>query len=309
MKLIPMALLAATLLAPAAHADNYSLTLNQRARLDSCKGFVEINDGAANDQVNVVFGDIEQCSNFDILSENGQYVADYKARKLQGPNGNKSGSFTLPQEFLSFGAHYVKVVLKSNSGAHQDVIEVRYRVEGPSTPGSSEVDRCFTRLLEAGCLSAGWQLAAFQRNIEACRHFESASGKTGYEVFLTRRGGNLVTVKTRGTPACDVTAYELDTRVAKIKVIENRVFALAEGGELYYVLADGTVWELLTSDYRSYHLADLAGAEGGTGVRLIWAWGYSTVLSADELDAKVQNGQSRRIALDTSWGWWNVFGN
>lgn len=109
--------------------DPITMTLGDEARLSSCGGTVEVNSHG--DQVNLVFRHVENCSNFDILSSSGTKIA-YEAKKLQGGPGNYSGSFTLPKRvvrdlFESFlGYNSVKVRVNSNSGAHGDVIIVKF---------------------------------------------------------------------------------------------------------------------------------------------------------------------------------------
>jgi hypothetical protein len=91
--------------------------------LRECGGFLRTT--IRNGQANLVFQNVRACSNFDILSKNGQF-AEYSSKKIPGPNGDRSGSFTLPKKVISYGFNFVKVIVKSNSGAHADVINLYF---------------------------------------------------------------------------------------------------------------------------------------------------------------------------------------
>lgn len=109
---------------------NYSPTYSARFSngqpvigLSNCGGSASIN--VSGGQVNLVFRNVAQCSNFDILSSNGQGV-NYPNQKIAGPNGNRSGSFTLPPSLYQYGINGVQVIVKSNSGKTADVLYVQF---------------------------------------------------------------------------------------------------------------------------------------------------------------------------------------
>ncbi len=127
-----------TLSSTIAMADHLTLSLGDSAYLSECGGMISTNNGSYGNQLNVVLNDVRNCSNFDIISDDGQYVSDYKSKKIPGYNGSRSGSFTVPTRYndvdsdlgsIFFGTiNSIKVVVKSNSGKHQDHITIRYRV-------------------------------------------------------------------------------------------------------------------------------------------------------------------------------------
>jgi hypothetical protein len=51
---------------------------------------------------------------------------NYPNKKLQGLDGARSGSFTLPKSVIDFGGNVVRVKLKSNSGQTVDNIVITF---------------------------------------------------------------------------------------------------------------------------------------------------------------------------------------
>lgn len=102
-------------------------TIGDVVRLPSCKGTLEIassDNQTISGQVNLIFRDIESCSNFDIVSVDDQRVG-YPNKKLQKRrDGSYGGSFTIPADLLGFGIYDIKVVVQSNSQAHKDQVVV-----------------------------------------------------------------------------------------------------------------------------------------------------------------------------------------
>ncbi len=90
--------------------------------LPECGGSAELK--VTNGQANLIFRNLENCSNFDIIGNNGESL-NYENKKI-GTEQNRSGSFTLPRRFLDFGLNGVLVVVKSNSGAHADTILLKF---------------------------------------------------------------------------------------------------------------------------------------------------------------------------------------
>ncbi len=131
MKKLALALISLFVLSTSAMADVY-ITLGEQADLPHCGGTIRANNGSNDDQVNIVFKNVENCSNFDILSDNGGTISDYDKKKLQGENPNRSGSFTIPERFISSGHgrylyNSITVIVKSNSGKHYDRVHVSFR--------------------------------------------------------------------------------------------------------------------------------------------------------------------------------------
>ncbi len=115
-------------LSASAFAGHLSMTIGDYRRLPDCGGSVEVTKSYS-EQVNLVFKNVEDCSNFDILSVNGDRL-DYDNKKLGGYDRNRSGSFTLPKFLFENGRNTIRVVLKSNSGKTSDMINVRVVLNG-----------------------------------------------------------------------------------------------------------------------------------------------------------------------------------
>ncbi len=99
------------------HASSYKLNL------ESCGGTM-VARMESSGQVNLIFKGVQQCSNFDILSHNGDSV-EYGVKKLQqDSSGNYGGSFTIPNRFKTSFVNGVVIVVKSNSGKHGDRVRV-----------------------------------------------------------------------------------------------------------------------------------------------------------------------------------------
>lgn len=132
--------------APAAAAGYDILRVGGSAFLDSCGGTVSINNGANDDQINVVFKGVKECSQFDITNENGGYVGDYNAKRLTDSDSDdtRSGSFTIPAEYINLGLNTVTLKIASKSGKHADYITVvyskSYRVDIYNSPVKSLYD-------------------------------------------------------------------------------------------------------------------------------------------------------------------------
>jgi hypothetical protein len=105
-----------------AHYPNVELNSYYRyAELPNCGGSIELKIGGGN--ANLIFRGVKSCSNFDILSNNGDSIG-YANKKLGGSNGARGGSFTLPRRFISSGFNAVTVSLQSNSGKTRDLIRL-----------------------------------------------------------------------------------------------------------------------------------------------------------------------------------------
>lgn len=123
-KLITAALL---LTSQFAFAGSGTLTIGEWAQLPDCGGTVKITEShsGGSDQVNVSFRDVVNCSNFDILSANGEAIR-YPNQKLGGQNRSRAGSFTLPKKLIDVGANSINVVVRSNTGTTSDRIRVQF---------------------------------------------------------------------------------------------------------------------------------------------------------------------------------------
>lgn len=128
--------LAASLFVLSAQAAHLVLPVNVVTSLPSCGGSVETSRSASG-QINIVFRQVKDCSNFDILSTDfGILDAGYKSKKLQDQGrGNRGGSFTIPQVYIDRGMNAIRVEVKSNSGAHKDTIDLLFVAGRPTQPG------------------------------------------------------------------------------------------------------------------------------------------------------------------------------
>lgn len=99
------------------------LGLEKSASLRDCGGNVTVKVDL--EQVNLVFREVQNCSKFDILGSNGESV-DYPRKSLNDSRAGYSGSFTIPQRFIRGGGNAVKVILRSNTGFHDEVILIRF---------------------------------------------------------------------------------------------------------------------------------------------------------------------------------------
>ncbi|MEW6055698.1 MAG: hypothetical protein AB1540_03715 [Bdellovibrionota bacterium] len=115
---------------------------DNRVQLRDCGGTVSVtvSDQGRGEQVNIVFKGVENCSNFDIVSNYGD-PEPRKAYKLQGrKNGNQleppfHASFTIPKRAIEDGSNRFKMVLYSNKNGrdrnrgHHDDLVVRFQAD------------------------------------------------------------------------------------------------------------------------------------------------------------------------------------
>jgi hypothetical protein len=109
--------------------ETLSMKINSESRLPECGGEVRITKSPAGqglgEQLNIVFEDVQNCSKFDILASDGEPV-NYKTKALQQNNAGYVGSFTIPPKFINWGSNSLLILVRSNSGKHDDVIRVRF---------------------------------------------------------------------------------------------------------------------------------------------------------------------------------------
>lgn len=119
-----------------AFAGTVYVDANDYASLPSCGGVVQTKIANAGTQLNLVFSNVSQCSNFDIVTANGTRV-NYPNQKLDGKNQDRYGSFTIPSSLIDFGSNTIRVQIQSNSGAHSDTIVVSVRATGDDSSSKS----------------------------------------------------------------------------------------------------------------------------------------------------------------------------
>jgi len=171
------------------YAGTVVMDANDFASLPSCGGVVQTKIANGATQLNLVFSNVSQCSNFDIVNANGSKV-NYPNQKLQGQNQNRSGSFTIPASLIEMGSNTIRISLQSNSGAHSDTIIVTVR-QVPSypvpTPGrSTTVYMTSTSVASLGACGgvvqtkvSNGQLNIVFQNVQNCSNFDivSANGE------------------------------------------------------------------------------------------------------------------------------------
>lgn len=108
-----------------------TLTIGEWTTLPECGGSVKVtrSGNGSGEQVNLVFRDITECSNFDIVG-NGWEAVDYRNRKIPETGHGRSGSFTLPKSVLDHGLNDIHVVVKSNSGKHREDLNIAFVAAG-----------------------------------------------------------------------------------------------------------------------------------------------------------------------------------
>lgn len=173
-----------------AQAARFTMTIGETGYLGSCGGQISINNGGSDDQVNVVLRNVKNCSNFDILTANGDSVY-YDSKKIPGTNGNRDGSFSVPSRFFDYGSNTVRVQVRSNSAEHSDIITIKFRNYGGSTGGtgsssSMEISMGQTKRLPScgGTISINNggnddQVNVVFRSVDNCSNFDilSANGE------------------------------------------------------------------------------------------------------------------------------------
>ncbi len=128
-----LSFLFASFLVLSAQAAHLVLPANVQTDLPSCGGTIQTNQ--SNGQYNLIFRNVKDCSNFDIVATDfGIIDANYQAKKIpENGSGTRSGSFTIPQAYIDRGLNTIRVEVKSNKGAHSDTIDLVF-VAGPSRP-------------------------------------------------------------------------------------------------------------------------------------------------------------------------------
>lgn len=94
--------------------------------LRSCQGTVQAK--LQNNQINIIYNDIRNCSRFDILSNDGDSIS-YKAKDL---NSSGSGSLTIPNKFMDAGSNTITMKFyqpwdgQAYGETAEDIVKVRF---------------------------------------------------------------------------------------------------------------------------------------------------------------------------------------
>lgn len=116
------------MLSASAFADYVTAKVGGPAKyLASCGGTVKVNNGGNDNQLNITFKDVQDCS-YVILQDGRQY-------QMKQPQGERSGSYTiLTASQLRPGSYTTSITLQSASGKHWDIIKVPFTVTGGYNP-------------------------------------------------------------------------------------------------------------------------------------------------------------------------------
>jgi hypothetical protein len=171
--------------------------------------------------------------------------------------------------------------------------------------------KCANRVRTAGCYLSNNDFGRIDSNVATCKQVRSGSGKTTLEIFVLKNSDKVVVVKTAGEgvdmsqPAprhCPVVKYTIDySGIKEIKIIDNKTFLLSNDGQLYYMLADQTVYEVLTARRDSYKsIADIKGLQAPKkGIQLIYGSGAQPYdLTDKELNEKISEGKVRKVQFN-----------
>lgn len=114
--------LVAMMMSVSAFADHLTVKVNGKAKeLPSCGGTVKVNNGGNDNQLNITFKNVEDCS-YVILQDGRTY-------QMKQPQGERNGSYTiLNANELRSGSYTTTVTVQSLSGKHWDIIKVPFSV-------------------------------------------------------------------------------------------------------------------------------------------------------------------------------------
>jgi hypothetical protein len=107
----------------------YGASLSRTVDLKDCGGKAEITYNASRDELRVIFSQVESCSKFDVKRANGVRIDDYDTKTLRkgSSSGLFYGTFQIPKRMLGLELNSsLKVVLKSNSGKHDEIINIKF---------------------------------------------------------------------------------------------------------------------------------------------------------------------------------------
>ncbi|MBS1962232.1 MAG: hypothetical protein JST04_08450 [Bdellovibrionales bacterium] len=160
-----------------AFAGTVYMSANDFGSLPSCGGVVQTKVANYNTQLNVIFSNVSQCSNFDIVSANGSKV-NYPNQKLQGQNMNRYGSFTIPMSLIDYGSNTIRIALQSNSAKHADTIVIKVQATGntPNVKTTYMTSNAYSALTVCGgyvqTKVAGGNLNVIFKNVSQCSNFD-----------------------------------------------------------------------------------------------------------------------------------------
>ncbi len=121
MKKLLLALVLAFASISAFAGDIYPTVDGYQVYLPSCGGTIQINNGGANQQLNAVLRNVQNCSN--VTLQDGRHY------EMNQPQGSRGGSYTvLTASQLSPGTYSTIVTISSDSGKHYDRAIVYFTV-------------------------------------------------------------------------------------------------------------------------------------------------------------------------------------
>lgn len=174
--------LALSLFSASTFAGTVYVDANDFVSLPDCGGVLRTSIDNNNTQLNLVFSNVVSCSNFDILSSNGEAVK-YTNKKLQGQDRSRDGSFTVPGSLIDVGRNTLRVVVQSNSKKTSDTIVIRFKARSSSSSNQGGTSRITMRANDIQTLqscggvvqtkvSNGNQLNIIFKNVSNCSNFD-----------------------------------------------------------------------------------------------------------------------------------------
>lgn len=154
----------------------------------------------------------------------------------------------------------------------------------------SKIEKCITRVEEAGCKLSNNDKDRIEDNILSCKHLDSKKGTTSQEIFLLKNAGKVVVLTTK-TPIsrekCSRTKYSVGSAIQEIKVINNKTWMYTQSGQLFYMNADEQFAEVYTAGGKSYSgIVDIKG--DNDAVKLIFSNGQDFSLTPEGLSKRTQ---------------------
>lgn len=184
---------------------------------------------------------------------------------------------------------------------------------GGGTGGApqSQAERCAQRVRQAGCILSNNDVYRIDQNVQKCKHVESDSGKTHLEVFLLDKSDKLVVFQTKGPGVpdkqgkCPVIKYTVDkSGIKDVKIIGNKTFMVSNDGQLYVMMPDQTVSEVMTSAGKSYStIEEIKGVPGDANAVHLIGKSFDFVMS----EAKFNERKKEPLKFEKTYSFESLF--
>lgn len=166
---------------------------------------------------------------------------------------------------------------------------------------SSSGEKCAKRI-RSSCEISNNDYGRISNNAQTCKRLESSSRATTLEVLLLDKSDKLIVVYTKGNGVnnrrCPTVKYEIDSSgIDEVKVVGNKLFMRSRDGQVYFMYADSTFYELLNSDYRSYRATEILGSQDGKTVTIRFAGNGELTLKNSDIQNKIRAGKVRELSF------------